>query len=179
MRSRFAQHQPRRSFRRGFTFIEVAITTAIIGLGMSALVTMMGASTAANWSATELTTAMNLANNIHELSERLAYADGHWGMDSGETIANCNSCDDLSGLRLGSGNTSVVDALGQSMPTAPGMTWTGWQQQIDVTLVDANNVQQSLSSTDTSSNNVMRITCTIVHNGNTVYQQAWNIVQAN
>jgi prepilin-type N-terminal cleavage/methylation domain-containing protein len=168
----------RRRLRRGFTFIEVAITTAIIGLGMSALVTVMGASTTANWSATELTTAMNLANNIHELSERLAFADGHWGIDSGETIANCNSCDDLSGLRLGAGTTSVVDTLGQDMPTAPGMDWKGWQQQIDVTLVDANNLQQALSSTDTTANNVMRITCTIVHNGNQVYQQAWNIVQA-
>src|SRR5438874_10447699 len=125
-----------RRCRRGFTFIEVAITTAIIGLGMSALVSMMASSASAHYAAGELTTAMNLANNIHELTERLAYADGHWGMDAGETIANCNSCDDLAGLRLGASGTSVVDTLGQTMPTAPGMNWTGWQQQIDVNLVD-------------------------------------------
>src|SRR4051812_47793467 len=73
MRSRLAQR--RSAFRRGFTFIEVAITTAILGLGMSALVTLMASSGSANYAATELTTAMNLANNIHELSERLAFAD--------------------------------------------------------------------------------------------------------
>ena len=176
MRRAFAHHRPTRG-RRGFTFIEVGITTAIIGLGMSALVTLMASSTKANYTATELTTAMNLANNIHELTERLAFADGHWGMDTGETIATCNSCDDLAGLRLGASGTSVVDAIGQAMPTASGMSWTGWQQQIAVTLVDPTNLQTALASTDTTNNNVMRITCTIVHNGNQVYQQAWNVVQ--
>jgi prepilin-type N-terminal cleavage/methylation domain-containing protein len=165
-----------RPCRRGFTFVEVAITTAIIGLGMAGLVNMMAASSGANYTATQLTTAMNLANNIHELTERLAYADGHFGMESGETIANCNSCDDLSGLRLGTAGTSVVDAVGQNMPTAPGMDWTGWQQQVDIALVNPSNVRQTLTSTDTSVNDVMRITCTIVHNGNQVYQQSWNIV---
>ena len=168
-----------RPWRRGFTFIEVAVTTAILGFGMAALVTLMASSTKANYGATELTTAMNLANNIHELSERLTFADGHWGMDSGETIATCNSCDDLAGLRAGANGTTVVDAVGQAMPTAPGMDWTGWQQQVDITLVDPNNVRQTLSSTDTTVNNVMRITCTIVHNGGQVYQQSWNVVQTN
>jgi prepilin-type N-terminal cleavage/methylation domain-containing protein len=178
MRSRFAKLAGnRRRFRRGFTFIEVGVTTAIIGMGMAALVTMMAASSKANYTATELTTAMNLANNIHELSERLAYTDGSWGMDNGETIANCNSCDDLAGLTLGAGGTSVVDAVGQPMPTTSTMSWTGWQQQISVTLVDPNNIQTALASTDTTTYNVMRITCTIVHNGNLVYQQSWNVVQ--
>ncbi len=167
----------RSSQRRGFTFIEVAISTAIIGIGTAALMTLMGASTKSNAGAADLTTAMNLANNIHELTERLSYTDGAWGMDNGETIATCNSVDDLAGLRLGANGTSVVDALGKAMPTAPGMDWTGWQQQIDLALVDPTNVQQTLNSTDTTNNNVMRVTCTITRNGNQIYQQAWNVVQ--
>lgn len=178
MRRRLANlTNARRCIGRGFTLIEVAVTTVIIGLGMSALVSMMASSGSAHHGATELTTAMNLANNIHELAERLAYSDGAMGMESGETIANCNSCDDLKGLRLGSGGTSVVDAIGLTMPTAPGMNWIGWQQHVDVNLVDPNNVRQTLSSTDTSTNNIMRITCSILHNGAAVYQQAWNVVQ--
>jgi prepilin-type N-terminal cleavage/methylation domain-containing protein len=173
----FAKLARRRANRRGFTFIEVGVTTAIIGIGMAALVTLMAASSKANYTATEMTTAMNLANNIHELSERLKFADGHWGMDNGETIATCDSCDDLAGLQLGAGGSSVVDAVGQAMPTAAGMDWSGWQQQISVTLVDPNNIQTALASTDTTANNVMRITCTIVHNGGQVYQQSWNVVQ--
>ena len=175
----FAKLALRRAARRGFTFIEVGVTTAIIGVGMAALVTLMAASSKANYTATEMTTAMNLANNIHELSERLQFADGHWGMDTGETIATCNSCDDLAGLQLGASGSSVVDATGQAMPNPPGMNWNGWQQQISVTLVDPNNLQTALASTDTTTYNVMRITCAIVHNGNLVYQQSWNVVQTH
>ena len=163
--------------RRGFTFIEVAVATAIIGLGTAGLVSMMAASGSAHSSASEQTTAMNLANNIHELTERLSFTDGHWGKETGETIANCDSCDDLNGMQPGSGSTTVVDSVGQAMPTVPGMDWSGWQQQISTVLVDPNNLNQTLASTDTTVNNVMRITCTIVHNGAAVYQQSWVVVQ--
>jgi prepilin-type N-terminal cleavage/methylation domain-containing protein len=177
MRNVFANHCRVSRRRRGFTFIEVAVATVVIGLGMAGLVSMMGASGKVNSSATELTTAMNLANNIHELTERLLYTDGHWGKETGETISNCDSCDDLNGMAPGSGSTTVVDCVGQPMPTVAGMDWSGWQQQISCALVDPTNVTQTIASTDTSVNNVMRITCTIVHNSATVYQQSWIVVQ--
>src|SRR5436305_894769 len=63
------------SARRGFTLIEAAIVTAIVGIGIVAMLELMAAGTMANTESTELTTAMALANNIHERSMGTQYVD--------------------------------------------------------------------------------------------------------
>ena len=82
---------PRR-FRRGFTLIEAAITTIIIGVGCVAMLELLGAGTLANNQGAELTTAMNLAGNIRECMTGVAYTDPtsptHWGSEAGETTAS-------------------------------------------------------------------------------------------
>jgi prepilin-type N-terminal cleavage/methylation domain-containing protein len=56
------------AFRRGFTLIESALAILIIGVGVTALLELLAAGTMSNSAGTELTTAINLANNIHEIT---------------------------------------------------------------------------------------------------------------
>ena len=54
--------------RRGFTLIEAALAIVIVGVGVTALLELLAAGTMSNSAGTELTTAINLANNIHEIT---------------------------------------------------------------------------------------------------------------
>jgi len=58
----------RRAARRGFTLIEAALAILIVGVGVTALLELLTAGTLSNVAGTELTTAINLANNIHEIT---------------------------------------------------------------------------------------------------------------
>jgi len=61
--------------RTGFTLVEAAMVTVIIGVGVMAMLTLLAAGTAANEDATQLTEAINLANNIHEITMGMPYYD--------------------------------------------------------------------------------------------------------
>src|SRR5215216_2166023 len=97
-------HRPKhvRRARRGFTLIEAAITTVIIGVGCVSMLTLLGAGTMANNEGAELTTAMNLAGNVREAMAGVAYTDPtsptHWGPETGEsTVAAYDDLDDFDG----------------------------------------------------------------------------------
>src|SRR5258706_13555238 len=92
----------RRKARRGFTLIEAAMTTVIIGVGCVAMLQLLGAGTIANNDGAELTTAMNLAGNVPECMTGVGYSDlttpTHWGTEAGETTtASYNDLDDFDG----------------------------------------------------------------------------------
>lgn len=61
--------------RRGFTLIEAALATVIIGIGVVSLLELLAAGSMSNGAATELTLAASLANNIHEISIGLPFTD--------------------------------------------------------------------------------------------------------
>src|SRR3954454_21108038 len=61
--------------RRGFTLIESAMVTVIIGVGVVGMLQLLAAGTVSNSEGTALTTAINLANNIREISLGLAWFD--------------------------------------------------------------------------------------------------------
>ena len=65
----------RRTRGSGFTLIEVAVATAIIGLGVVALMVAVGSGTRANQGGKELTQALYLAQEIREWTLRLPFAD--------------------------------------------------------------------------------------------------------
>ena len=74
-------HNPSRSPRRrgftsirsGFTLIEAAIVTAIVGIGIVGVLELLAAGTMANRDSAELTTAVYLANNINEMTQGVDY----------------------------------------------------------------------------------------------------------
>jgi len=61
--------------RGGFTLMEVAVATIIIGVGLTALMTTLRAGTSTNAASTKMSTALFLAQNIHEWTRKLPYED--------------------------------------------------------------------------------------------------------
>lgn len=88
--------------RRGFTLIEAALTTVIVGVAILALVGLSGALTIQNAYAGQSTTAMLLASNVQEAMAGLrfndpAFANSYFGPESGETLDSFNDVDDFDG----------------------------------------------------------------------------------
>src|SRR5688572_4263618 len=60
---------------RGFTLLEAMLTMVIIGIGVVATCQLLAAGTNANIEGASLTTAVNLARNVRELSIKIPFAD--------------------------------------------------------------------------------------------------------
>ena len=137
--------------RGGFTLIEAAIATVIIGVAFTAMLQLIAKGTEANSDGTQLTTAINLAGNIHEASIRVAY-------------------DDIFDLR--GTHTPPVNAR---LQTISGMT--GWTQVVGVNYVDENKLTQSVP--DTQYEPTARVTVLIQRNGQEVYRTSWLTAASN
>ncbi len=61
--------------RSGFTLIDIMIATLIIGLGMTALMMLMGAGTQVNEYGRDLSSAVFLAEQIRNMTEEMSYDD--------------------------------------------------------------------------------------------------------
>src|SRR3954453_19920939 len=61
--------------RRGFTLMEAALVTVVIGVGVVAMLQLLAAGSMSNGYANEQTTAVQLANNIHEIALGLPFYD--------------------------------------------------------------------------------------------------------
>jgi len=83
----------RRRGVRGFTLIEAAMTTAIIGIGVVALLELLATGTRSNVNASELVTATNLAGKIDITAKNLTVsgATANNKVYDGGTIATINA----------------------------------------------------------------------------------------
>ncbi|MBX9738411.1 MAG: prepilin-type N-terminal cleavage/methylation domain-containing protein [Phycisphaerales bacterium] len=124
--------RPRREpgARRGFTLLESALATVIIGVGVLALVEAQQTFTRSNGYSTSSATATHLAN---ELRERMRWLPRHdpvtglyvtssgasstlngWGRETGEVVAeDFNDIDDFDGVTFGAGGNfpGPIDAF--------------------------------------------------------------------
>lgn len=154
--------------RRGFTLVEAAIATVIIGLGTVAMMALLAAGTNSNLQTGQLTTAVDLANNIHELSTQLPYpTTGTWDMPGGQTIANIFSAGNVSWLD-GQTFSPPIDATATAIN---GMST--WSQGVTVDNVDPTSSGFPALTPNSISNPMSRVTVSIFHNGNQVYQTSW------
>jgi type II secretory pathway pseudopilin PulG len=162
------RHVPRRAAgSRGFTLIEAALTTVIIGVGVLAIVAAQQAYHQKNQWSQRVGTGLLLANELRELILTLPihdplYGAGNLGPEPGETgIAHYDDVDDFAGNVTGEFGTGTtfsppVNALRQVIPDM-----TGWSQHVEVinVLPDRMDVTaafaQPLGTTD-----LMRITVT-------------------
>jgi len=165
-------HRPRR--HRGFTLIEAAMTTVIIGVGCVGMLQLLGAGTLANNDGAELTTGMNLAGNIRECMTGLSFTDPttptHWGPEAGETtVTQYNDLDDFDGWT--SSPNPPIDARRQSL----GSQYDGWVQQVKVERLKPDDLQTVKAHLTLSPDlrPTCRCTVTILHNGHQVYTQTW------
>lgn len=134
------------------------------------MLALLGAGTSANANAADLTTAINLAKNIREMSLGLKFADPafptHWGAETGETLATYNDVDDLDGKSFG----PPIDARRQTLSS-----FASWRQSVVVETVDPDLLTATVPKGSTPAN---RVTVTISHNGKSVYSMFWYVFDA-
>jgi type II secretory pathway pseudopilin PulG len=166
-----------RKRRGGFTLIEAAITTVIIGVGCVAMLELLGAGTLANNDGAELTTAMNLAGNIRECMTGVAYTDPtnptHWGSEAGETTATYNDLDDFDGKTF----SPPLDARRQSL----GTPFANWTQSVSVVSIKPTDLQTTMAHLNLTPDlrPTCRCTVTVIHNGKQIYSQSWIVSYAD
>jgi prepilin-type N-terminal cleavage/methylation domain-containing protein len=136
----------RHRLRSGFTLIETALATVIVGVGVLAIVTaQQGFHKQNNWS-THASTAQRLGNEIREMTLNLPRNDpvtgpAFWGAEANETwVGAFDDLDDFDG----DGNGLIFSAelgngpLNAQREVIPNMQ--GWAQEIYVYNVDPFNI---------------------------------------
>ena len=139
--------------RGGFTLMEAAIVTAIVGIAIVGMLQLMAAGSMANADSAEATTAVNLANNINEMLQGANYTTLKSTYDN-RTY------------------NPAVDATGAALTS-----FSGWQQQVSIKYVDHNLVTSVVP--DSQVEPTCRVTVTVFHNGSPVYTASWLIVQSS
>ena len=129
----------------GFTLLEASLATMIVGVAFVAVLQLLATGTIANNDSANLTTAVNLARNIRELTLQKKYVD--LPTYNG---ASYNPPHDSQGLS--------IDAL------------EGWQQVITVQSVDPARLTTNVVDPTPAA---VRITATINHNNQKVCDLSW------
>lgn len=155
--------------RRGFTLIETALTTVIIGTGVLAIVSAQQAYLRKNIWAQRTGTAVLLANEVRERMLALPLHDPIYGTttlgpEAGESPANYNDVDDFAGAvtgGVGAGTvlTPPLDATGVQIPDM-----TGWSQAIQVESVLPDNISSTFTQ-PLGSTELYRVSVTITWMG--------------
>jgi Tfp pilus assembly protein PilV len=135
---------PRRR-RGGFTLIEAAITTAIIGIGVVALLELLAAGTRSNVNASELVTATNLAKQFRERTLQKTF----------DQVLAMN----------GTKESPPKDASGNGITQL-----NGWEQTVKVAPVDPARLSLDVIDSDPTA---IRVTVTIAHNQTRVTSASW------
>lgn len=151
--------------RRGFTLIEAAMTTVIIALGVLAMLELLAAGTMSNAAGNELTTAVNLANNVREISLGMAFYDPQnptqWSTKE-STVAAYDNVLDLDGCTF----SPPLDVRRQAMSQ-----YNGWAQVVKVQTVAEDQVNSIRPNT--TAEPTARVTVTITHLGKSIYETNW------
>lgn len=153
---------------RGFTLIEVAVATMIIGIGMTALLVAVGANTRVNGYGAELTEATFLAQELHEWCSALPFSDPNPedandppGSDGSDPPASIDDLDDLMGVTY----SPPRDGEGYELY---GMS--GWSQTITLTWRDPNALTQTVAD---GASDVIHVQVDIGYKGRTVLTNRW------
>lgn len=128
-----------RSARRGFTLIETALATVIVGVGVLAMISAQQAFHQKNLWSTQASIAMRLGNEIRELTLNMPRFDPvagpeTWGPESNETALD--AFDDLDDFDGEDGEGTVFSAslgngpISSRREVIPNME--GWSQTVRV-----------------------------------------------
>jgi len=179
---------PKRYSRdRGFTLIEAALTTVIVGTGVLSIVAAQQAYHQKNDWAQRTGTAMLLANEIRELTMPMPIFDpitgqAFIGPEPGEAgIDDYDDLDDFAGVSVDGGATypgltfnPPIDALGRTIADM-----TGWTQQVTVEGVLEENIGSGVALTPGTAGTLTRLTVDVSYQGpndpapNVITQLTW------
>ena len=142
------------------------MVTVIIGVGVVGMLELLAAGTMSNSKGTELTTAINLANNIREISLGMDFADRDLPTTWATKEATLGAYDDVKDLD-GCQFMPPIDVKRQSINN-----YVNWKQVVKVETVDPNNVKFAPGTKDPLEVTA-RVTVTIEHSGVPVYTMSW------
>jgi prepilin-type N-terminal cleavage/methylation domain-containing protein len=136
--------RPRQSRSHGFTLIEVALTTVIVGTGILAGVQLLAACSQQNRAAAQATTAMLLANNVQEAIAHLPFSDPSgsttFGLEeAGQPMTLWDDVDDFNGRTF----SPPIDAALQPIPDL-----AKFSQQITVQRCDPQRLTLNAAGAD-------------------------------
>ena len=151
--------------RRGVTMMETALATIIVGLAVLGIVRLITAVSEQNFVAQKTTTALMLANNMHELLNGLAYNDAKSGNHLGplDVTIPFTQWKDVQSFN-GFIATPPVDAVGQTIPNM-----AAWKQSVTVKHVNPGSFQLTDSLATDASCNLDRVQVTVSFNSNGVW----------
>ena len=117
-----------------------------------------------------VTTIVNLANSIHELTFGLTFVDpnnpANWGSEAGETLATYTHLDCFNGKTF----SPPIDARRQALAN-----YSAWSQSVTVTKVDINRLVTTVPGTTSMPS--ARVTVAVQHLGQTIYSESWLVAQ--
>jgi len=159
----------RNSAHRGFSLIEAAVATAIVGIGIVALVAAMEAGTRSNAGGRQLTQAIVLAQNIREWTVRLPFCDPDGGTIIGPEQSSpqvfVDDLDDLMDVVF----TPPRDGLGQ-----PIVNMANWSQSIQMTWRDPNSLVTSVSP---GTSNIIHVRVEVFCGAKNIYTTGWLVAK--
>jgi prepilin-type N-terminal cleavage/methylation domain-containing protein len=157
---------PQTSRRRGFTLIETSMAMVIIGVALSAVLQLLAAGTSSNLAGKEMSTALNLANNIREFAAGLAYQDpANPTSPNTRGTLSPTAYNDIWDLDTGN-FTPPLDCSGQQISSL-----SGWSQVVKVQSVDPTNLTATRPNDPTVA--TARITVTVYHGNKYIHQICW------
>lgn len=156
----------------GFTLIEAAIATVVVGMGIVALLHAMGAGTRVNHEGSSVTQAVFLGQEIREWTMQLPFSDldpgdagNPPGSDGSDSQVFVDDLDDLMNVTYSpprDGQGYVIDGM------------DGWYQTISIEWKDPANLTLTVpaGSTDTVS-----VTVTVGRNAHTALSTSWLVTR--
>ena len=152
----------------GFTLIEAAIATGIIGIGITALMASVAAGTRVNDSGQKLTQAVFLAQEIREWTLKLPFRDpdaADAGKPPGSDGTNPQTfVDDLDDL-MDVTYTPPRDGAGSSI-----VDMVGWSQKITLTWRNPNNLAATVAA---GASEIINVSVDISYKGQPLLTTSW------
>jgi Tfp pilus assembly protein PilV len=152
----------------GFTLIDTALATIIVGVGVMAVMQLLATGTTNNYDGAQQTTAANLAKNIREMCLNLDFVDpnnpNNWGQNASQYSSNPAT---IVGLNNLAGVTFCPPVDSRKVAIAG---WTDWQQAVNVQTVNPNLLTASAPN---GSEPAVQITVTVSHLGQPFYTMSW------
>ena len=155
--------------REGFSLAEAVLATSIVGIGIAALLTSVGAGTRTNAAGRDMTQATFLAQEFRELTLKLPWSDPDLA-DQGNPPGSDGAApetfvDDLDDLLNGVTYTPPRNGYFGQITDMPG-----WSQQVTFTWRSPSNPATVVSPGPTD---LVHIQMDVLYNGNTTLTTGW------
>ena len=151
--------------------IEIAVATAVISLGVAALMVGVGSATRINAAGRHVTQAVLIAQELRERTVRLPFFDpelaepgGSLGLETGEPSDTVDDVDDLNGRTF----SPPRNAVGEVLSELPD-----WSESITVAWADPNDLTQ----TSATATDVLLVTVDITHQNVNVLSTSWLVTR--